>query len=344
MSVTLAPQTLAPYIRTVIAGGDLSEREAFDAVASIMQAQATQAQVAALLAGLALKGETADELAGAAAALREQCVRLSSERTPLLDVCGTGGDSAGTFNISTATAFVVAGAGIAVAKHGNRAMSSRCGSADVLEALGLNLWMAPNRAAAALDEIGIAFLFAQHYHPALRHIAGVRREIGVRTLFNLIGPLANPARPTHQIVGIGNAHLLPATAAALRHLGLARGAVLHARDGLDEVSLSAPTDVIEWDGRGERTYTIDPQELGFARGDARDVAGADAAANALTLLEVLNGTPGTPRDIVVLNAALALHLCDRAGSLPEAMTLAQTAIDSGAAFAKLEALIRASNE
>lgn len=342
MSVTLAPQALAPHIRTVIAGRDLSEREAFDAVASIMHAQATPAQVAALLAGLALKGETADELAGAAAALREQCVRLSCDRTPLLDVCGTGGDGAGTFNVSTAVAFVVAGAGVAVAKHGNRAMSSRCGSADVLEALGLNLWMAAEHAAAALREIGIAFLFAQHYHPALRHIASVRREIGVRTLFNLIGPLANPARPTHQIVGVGHAHMLPTTAAALRRLGLERGAVFHARDGLDEVSLNAPTDVIEWGRQGERSYSIDPQELGFAPAARDAIAGADAAANALTLLEVLNGTHGARRDIVVLNAALALHACDRAGSLSEAVALAQTAIDSCAAFGKLDALIRAS--
>ena len=330
-------------IRRVVAGDDLTMDDMREAVGAIMDGQATPAQVAALLVALALKGETADEVAGAALAMRSHAIAVAVHRRPIVDVCGTGGDASGTFNISTAVAFVVAGAGVAVAKHGNRAMSSRCGSADVLEALGVRIDAPPEKAAQVLESEGIAFLFAQAYHPAMRYVAPVRREIGVRTLFNVIGPLSNPAGAHRQVVGVPRPALLPLVAGALGRLGSERAAAVHGHGGLDELSLEGVNMVAEWTGAVVDESMIDPRTLGFALQPNSALAGGDAAQNARIVEDVLAGKPGPHRDVVLLNAALALRIADAAADLPSGIALAARAIDSGGARAKLDALVRATN-
>ncbi len=328
-------------IRRVVSGGDLTTDDMREAVGAIMDGQATPAQVAALLVALALKGETADEVAGAALAMRAHAIAVPTTRRPVVDVCGTGGDGSGTFNISTAVAFVVAGAGVAVAKHGNRAMSSRCGSADVLEALGVRIDASPQAAAAALDRDGITFLFAQAYHPAMRHVAPVRREIGVRTLFNVIGPLSNPARATRQVVGVPRPALLTLVAAALARLGSERAAAVHGHGGLDELSLAGPNAVVEWNGSELLEYALDARDFGFEPVPNEALAGGDPALNAAIVQRVLAGAPGPPRDVVVFNAALALAIAGVADDVSQGIERARASIDGGAARAKLEALATA---
>ena len=331
------------HIRRVVAGEHLFLDDMRDAVGSIMDGQATPAQVAALLVALALKGETADEIAGAAAAMRAHAVAVPVTRRPIVDVCGTGGDASGTFNISTAVAFVVAGAGVTVAKHGNRAMSSKCGSADVLEALGVRIDAPAETAAAALDAHGIAFLFAQAYHPAMRYVAPVRREIGVRTLFNIIGPLSNPAGAQRQVVGVPRPELLGLVALALSRLGCERAAVVHGHGGLDELSLAGPNRVAEWTGDSVIEYAIDPTTFGIERRSNEVLAGGDAARNAELVRRVLDAERGPHRDVVTLNAALALVIAGVAGDLNAGLRVAQKSIDDGRAREKLEALVRATN-
>lgn len=330
-------------IRRVVDGGDLALDDMREAVGAIMDGQATPAQVAALLVALHLKGETADEIAGAAAAMRAHAIRVPATRRPIVDVCGTGGDASGTFNISTAVAFVVAGAGVTVAKHGNRAMSSRCGSADVLEALGVRIDAPPETAAATLDAHGIAFLFAQAYHPAMRHVAPVRREIGVRTLFNVIGPLSNPAGAHRQIVGVPRRELLGLVASALARLGCERAAVVHGCGGLDELSLAGPNEVAEWTGETVREYALDASAYGIERRPNDELAGGDAAWNAACVRRVLGGEPGPHRDVVAFNAALALVVAGAAADIPSGIALGNRAIDDGRASGKLEALVAATN-
>ena len=330
-------------IRRVVAGGDLSLDDMREAVGAIMDGRATPAQVAALLVALHLKGETADEIAGAAAAMRAHAIRVPATRRPIVDVCGTGGDASGTFNISTAVAFVVAGAGVTVAKHGNRAMSSRCGSADVLEALGVRIDAPAEAAAAALDAHGIAFLFAQAYHPAMRHVAPVRREIGVRTLFNVIGPLSNPAGAHRQIIGVPRAALLTLVASALARLGCERAAVVHGCGGLDELSLSGPNLVAEWTGESVIEYEIDATSYGMSAAANDVLAGGDAARNAELVRRVLAGDRGPHRDVVVLNASLALVVAGSAPDLQAGIALAHAVIDDGRARAKLDALVQGTN-
>jgi anthranilate phosphoribosyltransferase len=331
------------HIRRVVAGEHLVLDDMRDAVGSIMDGRATPAQVAALLVALHLKGETADEIAGAAAAMRAHAIAVPVTRRPIVDVCGTGGDASGTFNISTAVAFVVAGAGVTVAKHGNRAMSSKCGSADVLEALGVRIDASPEVAAAALDAHGIAFLFAQAYHPAMRYVAPVRREIGVRTLFNIIGPLSNPAGAQRQVVGVPRLELLGLVAVALSRLGCERAAVVHGHGGLDELSLAGPNRVAEWTGDDVIEYAIDPMALGIERRPNEELAGGDAARNAELVRRVLAAERGPHRDVVVLNAALALVIAGVADDLTAGLRLALEAIDDGRAREKLDALVRATN-
>ncbi len=331
------------HIRRVVAGEHLVLDDMRDAVGSIMDGRATPAQVAALLVALHLKGETADEIAGAAAAMRAHAIAVPVTRRPIVDVCGTGGDASGTFNISTAVAFVVAGAGVTVAKHGNRAMSSKCGSADVLEALGVRIDAPPEVAAAALDAHGIAFLFAQAYHPAMRYVAPVRREIGVRTLFNIIGPLSNPAGAQRQVVGVPRLELLGLVAVALSRLGCERAAVVHGHGGLDELSLAGPNRVAEWTGDDVIEYAIDPMALGIERRPNEELAGGDAARNAELVRRVLAAERGPHRDVVVLNAALALVIAGVADDLTAGLRLALEAIDDGRAREKLDALVRATN-
>jgi len=331
------------HIRRVVGGHHLVLDDMRDAVGSIMDGQATPAQIAALLIALHLKGETADEIAGAAAAMRAHAIAVPATKRPIVDVCGTGGDASGTFNISTAVAFVVAGAGVTVAKHGNRAMSSRCGSADVLEAFGVKIDAPPEIAAAALDGCGIAFLFAQAYHPAMRHVAPVRREIGVRTLFNIIGPLSNPAGAHRQIVGVPRVDLLLLVATALARLGCERAAVVHGHGGLDELSLAGENQVAEWTGETVVEYEIDPSALGLERRPNAELAGGDASHNAQLVRRVLDGERGPHRDVVALNAALALVVAGEAGDLSAGMRLAHDVIDDGRARSKLDALVKATN-
>lgn len=331
------------YIRRTVGGNDLSVSDMESAINAIMDGQASQAQVAALLIALAVKGETPDEIAGAALAMRAHAIAVPSSRRPIVDVCGTGGDGSGTFNISTAVAFVVAGAGVAVAKHGNRAMSSRCGSADVLEALGVAINASPESAAASLDTEGIAFLFAQAYHPAMRYVAPVRREIGVRTLFNVVGPLSNPAGAHRQIVGVPREGLLRLVAGAFGPLGTERAASIFGDGGIDELALSGPSKVAEWTGSDIIEYEIAPQAYGFEPRPAADLAGGDAAENAAIVRGVLSGARGPHRDVVLLNAGFALAIAGAASDVKQGVDKAAQSIDSGAASAKLEALIRTSN-
>lgn len=337
-----AAVTMTSCIRRAVRGEDLSMADMRAAVEAIVDGDASEAQIGALLAALATKGETADELAGTADALRERMLEVRSAGAPLLDVCGTGGDGSGSFNISTAVAFVAAGAGATVAKHGNRAMSSRCGSADVLSALGVRIDASPATSARALDEVGIAFLFAQAHHPAMRAVAPARREIGIRSIFNLVGPLANPARAQRQMVGVADERAVRTVAEALRRLGSERAAAVRGHDGMDEVSLSGPTRVVEWTGSHIVEYEIDPALLGVQCCELPALRGGDAGENAQIVRAVLAGAPGPHRDVIVLNAALALVIAGIASDLHVGLDRARSSIASGAAAAKLDALIRVS--
>jgi anthranilate phosphoribosyltransferase len=327
----------------------LSRDEARAVMTEVLTGQCTDAQIAALLVALHMKGETVEEIVGFAEAIRDAATPLElhqnrtldvsgTERDALVDTCGTGGDTSGTFNISTATAFVVAGAGVRVAKHGNRSVTSKCGSADVMEALGVNINLPPARIAACLEEIGIAFLFAPAMHSAMKYVQPARRELRLRTVFNLLGPLTNPARATCQVVGVYSADLVEKLAEALSMLGLHRALVVHGSDGLDEITISGPTRIGEVREGQVHTYEVTPEEFGLQRAALDEIAGGDAALNASLIREVLAGKKSARRDVVLLNAAAALVAAGRADHLREAVPQAATAIDSGSALQKLEAL------
>lgn len=321
---------------------DLTTEESAEAMDAILAGQLSEVQIAAFLAAMATKGETVEELAGAARAMRRCAVRVQPVGQVVVDTCGTGGDHSGTFNVSTTTAFVVAGAGVAVAKHGNRSVSSRCGSADVLEQLGVKIDAEPEVMEQALQEIGIAFLFAPRYHGAVRHAMPVRKALGVRTIFNLLGPLANPAGATCQLLGVYAPELTEMFAHALRLLGTRRAFVVHGHDGMDELTICAATRVSELDNGAVKTYDLSPERFLGERADPADVAGGDAAANASILLSVLQGEPGARRNLVLLNASAALVAAGRAPDIAAGLDLAAQAIDSGAAAGKLQALVKAS--
>ncbi len=304
----------------------------------VLAGEATPAQIAALAVALRMKGETADEVAGMAEAMRQRVPPIRTRRAPLLDTCGTGGDNAGTFNISTTVALVTASCGVAVAKHGNRAVSSRTGSADVLESLGVRIDLTPESAARSLDVLGITFLFAPNYHTALRHAAGPRREIGVRTVFNVLGPLTNPAGATRQLLGVYSDSLVGTVAEVLRQLGSEHAWVVHGRDGMDELTVFANSHVAELKGGEVREFEVDPARLGLAHTDRSGVAGGDAATNAARTRAVLAGERGAARDIVLLNAGAALVVAGAAATLEAGVTRAAAALDSGGAAAKLAEL------
>ena len=316
-------------------GRDLSEEEAAAVMEEIMAGEATPAQLGAFLVSVRLKGETVDEITGMARVMRQHALRVPIEGVSLLDTCGTGGDGQGTFNVSTAAAFVVAAAGARVAKHGNRAVTSACGSADVLEALGARIELTPAQVARCIDEVGLGFMFAPAFHPAMKHAAGPRREIGVRTVFNVLGPLTNPAGASAQLLGVARAELGAKMAAVLARLGCQHALVVHGQDGLDEMSLSGPTSVHELRQGEVREYVVSPPELGLAEAPLDAVRGGSAEENAARLRAVLDGEPGPARDIVLLNSAAALVAADLAADLWEGVRLAQSAIDSGAAREKL---------
>ncbi|MEE8373658.1 MAG: anthranilate phosphoribosyltransferase [Dehalococcoidia bacterium] len=323
----------------VVSGNDLTMAEARDVMTEIMQGQATQAQIGAFLTALRMKGETADEITGCAQAMRESAVRVTPRQEVLVDTCGTGGDSSGTFNISTTVAFVAAGAGLAVAKHGNRSVSSQCGSADLLQALGVNLELNAEQVARCIDEVGIGFLFAPLLHPAMKHAVGPRKEIGLRTIFNILGPLTNPAGAKRQLLGVYDGSLTELMAEALRALGTEHAFVVHGADGLDELSVTGSNRISELrDGR-VKTYDLDPQQLGLARAKISDLAGGTSEDNAAITKEMLDGKRGPKRDVVLLNAAAVLVAGDKAADFADALTLAAESIDSGNARHKLDQLV-----
>ena len=332
----------------------LSRDEARAVMTEVLTGQCTDAQIAALLVALHMKGETVDEIVGFAEAIRAAATPLElhvnsvldasgTERDALVDTCGTGGDTSGTFNISTATAFVVAGAGVRVAKHGNRGVTSKCGSADVMEALGVNIYLPPARIAPCLEEVGIAFLFAPAMHSAMKYVQPARRELRLRTVFNLLGPLTNPARATCQVVGVYSADLVEKLAEALSMLGLHRALVVHGDDGLDGITITGPKRIGEVREGQVHTYEVTPEEFGLPRATLEDISGGDAPLNAKLIQDVLQGEKSARRDVVLLNAAAALVAAGRADHLREAVPLAAKAIDSGAAAAKLQALINYSS-
>ena len=329
-------------IAALVEGRSLREAEAAAVMEEIMSGEATPAQFGAFVTALRLKGETVDEIAGMARVMREKARRVHVEGV-LLDTCGTGGDARGTFNVSTAAAFVAAGAGARVAKHGNRAMTSRCGSADVLEALGARIDLSPEQVKACLEETGVGFMFAPSFHPAMKFAAGPRREIGVRTVFNILGPLTNPAGAACQVLGVAEPSLAETMAQVLARLGSRRALVVHGRDGLDEMSISGPTLVCELVEGRVRQYEVTPQEVGLALSEAASVAGGTPEENAAALREVLAGRPGPRRDIVLLNAAAGLVALERAAALAEGVALAADAIDSGAARERLERFVAVTN-
>ena len=326
-------------IRKVSSGLDLTREEAAAVMHAIMRAEATPAQTAALISAMKMKGERVDEITGFAETMREHAIRVHPKRKDLVDTCGTGGDGSNTFNISTAAAFVVAGAGLGVAKHGNRSVSSTCGSADVLEARGINIQMTPDHAAQALDEIGVAFLFAQAFHPAMKSVAPVRREIGIRTVFNILGPLTNPARARAQLMGVYHPALTDIMAHVMANLGSERAFVVHGYGGLDEITTTGETMISEVRHGEVHTYRLNPRDLGFASPHPAELVGADTVeGNADILLSILEGEAGPRRDIVVLNAAAALVAGGKAPDLESGILVAQDSIDTGAARGKLEAL------
>jgi anthranilate phosphoribosyltransferase len=328
----------------------LSRDEARVAMTEVLTGQCTDAQIAALLVALHMKGETVEEIVGFAEAIRAAAAPLAvsgdstidvsgTERDALVDTCGTGGDASGTFNISTATALVAAGAGVRVAKHGNRSVTSKCGSADVMEAVGVNISLPPSRVAECLKEVGIAFLFAPAMHSAMKYVQPARRELRLRTVFNLLGPLTNPARASAQVVGVYSDDLVEKLAEALSMLGLRRALVVHGSDGLDEITITGPTRVAEVRDGQVRSYEVTPEEFGLTRAPIKAIIGGDAAANAGIIREVLGGKRSACRDVVLLNAAAALVAAGKSDHLHGALPLAAQSIDSGAAAGKLRALV-----
>jgi anthranilate phosphoribosyltransferase len=329
-------------LEKLIRGEDLTTEEASAVMELILSGGATDAQIAALVTALRIKGETVEELVGFATAMRRHATPIfppqQVRRRVLVDTCGTGGDARGTFNVSTAAAFVVAGAGVAVAKHGNRSVSSRCGSADVLEALGVNLAIPAERVGQAIEEVGIGFLFAPTLHGAMRHAMRARTELRMRTVFNLLGPLTNPAGASAQVLGVYDAAYTELLARALLELGGERAFVVHGADGLDEISLSGETHVAELRDGAVTTYTVEPEDFGLRRAPLEAIAGGDARTNARIIRRVLKGELGPPREIVLANAAAALVAAGRAGDFLEGVRVAAHSIDSGAALEKLERL------
>lgn len=345
-----SPETITETLRKLDAGHDLSRAEAEAVMEELLAGRLGQPDIVRMLLAMRAKGETVEELVGFAHVMRRHATPVplriplgqdgaALDEWPLVDTCGTGGDSGGTFNVSTAAALVVAGAGVRVAKHGNRSISSRCGSADVLEALGVKLDLPAERIGEAIARIGIGFLFAPVMHTAMKHAMPARRAVGGRTVFNLLGPLTNPAGASAQVVGVPALPLVEKLGQALAELGAKRAFVVHGMDGLDEISLSDETEVADVQGHSVHRYRVSPEEFGVARSPRAPLAGGDAAANAQIVRRILEGEPGPRQDFVCINAAAALVAAGRAADFKEGARLAVQSIESGAARAKLEALI-----
>jgi len=330
-------------IKRAIDGQHLGRDEMHEVFGHVMDGAVSDVLKSALLVALRMKGETAEEITGAAMAMRERVTPLDVDREGLVDTCGTGGDGRGTFNISTVAAIVAAGAGANVAKHGNRAVSSSCGSADVLSALGVHIDLDASQMSTVLCRVGIAFLFAPKLHPAMAAVASVRKELGVRTIFNVLGPLTNPAFAQRQILGVYAERLVDVVAQVLAALGARHALVVHSRDGLDEISVSAATHVCEVRDGELRSYDVTPEELGVGRHPIAAMAGGDARENAAIARDVLNGASGARHDIVIANAGAALYVSGLAPSIRDGVVLAKESIVSGRAFAKLQQLVSESN-
>jgi anthranilate phosphoribosyltransferase len=330
---------IAEVIRKAVDGADLSSAEANAAVSEIMAGDASPVQIAAFLVAMRMKGETVEEVTEFARVMREHVRPVKASRRPLVDTCGTGGDAIKTFNVSTAAAFVAAGAGVAIAKHGNRSVTSKCGSADVLEALGIRFDLSPEECAKCIDEIGLGFMFAPSYHPAMKHAGPVRRELGVRTVFNMLGPLTNPAGAEAQVLGVYSPALTEVHAGALRNLGSRRALVVHGEGGLDELSSFGKTQVTELRNGELTTYEVAPEDVGLRRGPGADsVRGGSPEENARRLVSILEGEDSAARDIVMLNAAAAITVGGLADTLADGVRVAAESIDSGKAMEKLRQL------
>lgn len=332
------------YLNRVIKRENLSESEISYMITEILSGNATDAQIGAFMAALATKGETFEEVAGAAGVMRRKALRIQTSGGMVVDTVGTGGDGMNTFNISTTTAFVVAGCGVTVAKHGNRSVSSKCGSADVLECLGVKLDTHPEIVEEAVQEIGIGFLFAPLYHSAMKYAATARKEVGIRSIFNMLGPLTNPAGANCQLIGVYAPELTEMFANALKLLGAKHSMVVHGHDGLDEISVCAPTRISELRDGLVRTYDIAPEPFFGRVADPEDLVGGDPEENAAITRKILEGARGPKRDVVLLNAGAALTVARKAADVKEGIAMAEAAIDEGRAAAKLDALVRYTRE
>ena len=330
---------ITDVIQKLVERTDLTEQEARAVMEEIMTGQATDAQIAGFLTALRMKGETSTELIGFARVMREKAEPLWNGEIPaVLDTCGTGGDGSGTFNISTAAAFVAAGAGVKVAKHGNRSASSKCGSADVMEALGLDIQMPIDRLRRAITEVGVGFLFAPRFHSSMKHVVPARQQLKIRTVFNMLGPLANPASAKYQVTGVSSMGIVEVIANALHGLGVDYAFVVHSSDGMDEISISAPTYVVELRHGETRRFSIKPEDFGITPGPIAAILGGDAKTNAIIIEDVLKGERGRRRDVVLINAAAAIVAGGVAGTLKEGIRAAEESIDSGTALKKLNQL------
>lgn len=330
-------------IHKVFKKENLTYEEAEAVMNEIMEGEASAVQMSSYLTALSMKGETVEEITASAAGMRAHCVRLLHDMD-VLEIVGTGGDGANSFNISTTSSLVISAAGIPVAKHGNRAASSKCGAADVLEALGVNITISPEKSRELLEKIGICFLFAQNYHIAMKYVAPVRKELGIRTIFNILGPLANPAGANMELMGVYDESLIEPLAHVLANLGVKRALVVYGTDGLDEISLSAPTKVCEVKDGTFTSYEITPEQFGFNRCGKEDLAGGTPAENARITRDILSGKTGPKRDAVLMNAGAAIYMAGKAETIQDGIDMARNMIDSGKAAAQLEKFVKLSNQ
>ncbi|WP_069999590.1 anthranilate phosphoribosyltransferase [Cellulosilyticum sp. I15G10I2] len=331
------------YIKKLVEGKNLTIDETKAAMNSIMEGSATEAQIGSFLTAMRMKGETIDEITACAQVMREKCTRLQAQGD-IMDVVGTGGDCTNTFNVSTISSIVVAAAGVKVAKHGNRSVSSKCGAADILEALGVKLDITPEQNAKVLEEVGLCFMFAPVYHSSMKHVAKPRRELGIRTVFNILGPLANPAYANLQVLGVYDAKLMEPMANVLRNLGVKRAMVVHGQDGVDEVSLCAPTTVYEIKDGSISNFVLNPEMLGLKPCKQEELVGGEAHENKQITFDILEGKKGAKRDMVLINSAVALYTAYGEKNLQECVEIAAEVIDSGRALAKLEAFVAATQQ
>jgi len=330
-------------IQKLVSLHPLKDKEAEMAMNAIMDGKAAAAQLGSFLTALRMKGETSEEITGFAKAMINKANNIHPKSKILLDTCGTGGDNSNTFNISTTAAFVVAGAGISVVKHGNRSVSSKCGSADVLEALGVNITLTPQNVEDCINKIGIGFLFAPLFHQSMKRVTGPRKEIGIRTVFNILGPLVNPAGATHQVVGVYDEQLTGILAEVLKRRGIERALVVHG-NGLDEITICGKTKITELNKGKINSYYTSPDDFNITQADLKDIHGGSPQENAKIILDVLSGKKGPKRDIVILNSAAALYICGKTNSIKDGIAIAEASIGSGSALSKLKALIEKTNE